>query len=299
MNISLGPVPYYWPRQTLLDFYARVAASAADIVYLGETVCAKRREFTPDDWLETAASLTRAGKEVVLSTLALIEAESDLSTVRRWCEANGVLVEANDVSAIQMLAERGQAFVAGTAINIYNARTLRLLHRAGLRRWVVPVEISGAILRNILAEAQILGLKGHVETEVLAHGRVPLAYSARCFTARAHNLPKDQCGFCCLEHPQGIALAAQDGRALFTLNGIQTLSGQVQNLCGQWPALVQSGVDILRVSPEGPASLEVVDELARAIREQRVPVLPGGADDSCDGYWTGMAGMLWQAPAQP
>lgn len=299
MKISLGSVPYYWSRQALIDFYARVATTAADIVYLGETVCAKRREFAPEDWLETATALTRAGKQVVLSTLALIEAESDLSTMRRWCGTDGFLVEANDVGAIQMLGERERPFVAGTAINIYNARTLRLLHRAGLRRWVVPVEISGAILRDILAELETLGLKDSVETEVLVHGRVPLAYSARCFTARAHNLPKDQCQFRCLEHRQGIPLAAQDGRALFTLNGIQILSGQVQNLCGQWPAVTRSGVDILRVSPEGPASLDVVDELARAIREQRVPVLPTGDVDGCDGYWTGTAGMLRQERAQP
>ena len=37
-----GPVLYYWPRRTLLDFYADIAVSPADTVVLGEVVCSRR-----------------------------------------------------------------------------------------------------------------------------------------------------------------------------------------------------------------------------------------------------------------
>jgi len=30
-KLSLGPVLYYWPRDTLLDFYERMAETAIDI----------------------------------------------------------------------------------------------------------------------------------------------------------------------------------------------------------------------------------------------------------------------------
>jgi len=53
-KLSLGPVLYYWPRETLLEFYARIAASPVDIVYLGETVCSKRRVLNYSEWLELA-----------------------------------------------------------------------------------------------------------------------------------------------------------------------------------------------------------------------------------------------------
>jgi hypothetical protein len=34
MKLALGPVLYYWPRETLLSFYEQVADWPVDIVYL-------------------------------------------------------------------------------------------------------------------------------------------------------------------------------------------------------------------------------------------------------------------------
>jgi collagenase-like PrtC family protease len=89
MKLALGPVLYYWQRDALFEFYEQIAAAPVDIVYLGETVCSKRHNFRLDDWLEVAKNLAASGKQVVLSTQALIESESDLKTLRRQAE-NGV-----------------------------------------------------------------------------------------------------------------------------------------------------------------------------------------------------------------
>ncbi|RMG34505.1 MAG: U32 family peptidase, partial [Gammaproteobacteria bacterium] len=84
-RLSLGPVLYYWSRDDLFRFYEQVADIPVDTVYLGETVCPKRRSLRLDDWLAIGEALADAGKEVVLSSLALIEAESDLKYLRRLC----------------------------------------------------------------------------------------------------------------------------------------------------------------------------------------------------------------------
>ncbi|MDX1607431.1 MAG: hypothetical protein R3202_14660, partial [Candidatus Competibacterales bacterium] len=59
-RLALGPVTYYWPRERLFDFYTAVADWPVEIVYLGETVCAKRRALKPDQWLQLAGRLTQA-----------------------------------------------------------------------------------------------------------------------------------------------------------------------------------------------------------------------------------------------
>src|SRR5690606_22824765 len=122
------------------------------------------------------------------------------------------------------------------------------LMACGMSRWVPPVECSGALIGAALEQLKGLDV-GLPELEVFAYGHLPLAYSARCFTARAQNLPKDDCQLCCLNHPEGIPLLSQAGEALFTLNGIQTLSAAVSNLLADYPALVASGAELLRLSP--------------------------------------------------
>jgi Collagenase and related proteases len=62
MKYSLGPVLYYWPKETLEDFYQQAARSSADTIYLGEAVCSKRRATKVGDWLEMAKALAGSGK---------------------------------------------------------------------------------------------------------------------------------------------------------------------------------------------------------------------------------------------
>src|SRR5690554_3987472 len=89
MKLSLGPLQYLWSRQQVFDFYDQMISQPVDVVYLGETVCSKRRELKTSDWIELAGALAAKGKEVVLSTLALIEAESELKTLRKICRTDG------------------------------------------------------------------------------------------------------------------------------------------------------------------------------------------------------------------
>jgi len=288
MKLSLGPVLFYWDRQQTLDFYADMADMPLDVIYLGETVCSKRRDMGLDDWIGLARELKQqSAAQLVLSGLALVEAASELSSLRRLCENGELMVEANDMGAVQYLSEKGVPFVGGPALNLYNGHALAELVSSGMQRWVPPVEISGAMIRDARAQLSQLGV-AVPEIEIFAYGHLPLAYSARCFTARAENRPKDDCQFCCQNYPEGIPLLSQEGEALFTINGIQTLSASVSNLLADYPALVESGAELLRLSPRASGMTEVVQAFD-AVRKGGLPPL---AVDGCNGYWHGQPGML-------
>jgi collagenase-like PrtC family protease len=295
MKVALGPLTYYWPRERVLDFYSRAASWPVDIVYLGETVCSRRHELRLADWIDLAAKLAEAGKEAVLSTYELIETDADLRIMRQVAENGRFRVEANDMGAVRLLSGRGP-FVAGPFLNVYNASTLDLLAECGAMRWVAPVELSGAGLAEVIA-----GKGAPIETELFAFGRIPLAVSARCFTARYHNLDKDHCGYRCIRDPEGLALGTQDGEAFLVLNGVQTQSARVQNLLPFVDRAAAIGVDVVRLSPQPERMEDVVRAFADALRgtsdaasacARLAAAMPAAP---CDGYWHGRAGMLHEA----
>jgi O2-independent ubiquinone biosynthesis protein UbiV len=291
MKLAVGPILYYWPRQTVFSFYRALAHMPVELVYLGETVCSRRHELRLDDWLELADTLALANKKVVLSTPVLIESESDLRALRRIACNGRHVVEANDMGAVRLLAGGGP-FVAGSALNIYNRDTLWFLSGLGAQRWVAPVEISRASLA-VLQQERPVGM----ETEVFAYGRLPLAHSARCFTARRLNLQKDDCQFRCLDFPEGLPARTREHEPFLVLNGVQTQSASVCNLIREIPAMAQLGIDVLRVSPTYAHACDIIelfkhaidhpDELEQAAREL-ARIAP---EATCDGYWHGRPGM--------
>ncbi len=288
MKLSLGPVLFYWDKARLERFYADMASLPLDVIYLGETICAKRRALSLDQWLGLGRELAASGdKQIVLSSLTLIEAASELSSLRRLCDNGELQVEANDMGAVQLLVERGLPFVGGPALNLYNGHALAQLVEVGMQRWVPPVECSRSLIADVLEQVSELG-RPLPQVEIFAYGHLPLAFSARCFTARAENRPKDDCQFCCIHYPDGMALSSQEGQALFTLNGIATMSADVTNLLADYSGLVACGADLLRLSPRAEGMVEVV----RAFDQVRQGGMPPLYVQGCNGYWHGQPGML-------
>lgn len=286
MRLSLGPLQYLWPRERTFDFYRQAVHWPVDVIYLGETVCSKRRELGTRDWISLAAELAESGKEVVLSSLALIEAESELGALKRLIEDGRFRIEANDLSAVQMCRERGVSFVGGPSLNVYNHRALAMLMEDGMWRWVPGVEQGQALLREMRDALQAEG-GGMPELEVIAFGRLPLSWSARCFTARAMDVAKDQCGFRCIEHPDGLALQTREGQPFLRINGIQVQSGDITDLGPELPVLRELGVNVLRLYPQPEGMAEVVDHFHLAAGSANAPPRIAARN----GYWYGEPGM--------
>ncbi|MBL8288714.1 MAG: U32 family peptidase [Rubrivivax sp.] len=257
IELTVGPVLYWWPRETLLAFYAEVAESPARTVVLGEVVCSRRNEMRLSDWLALARDLAAAGKEVVLATQALLASEAELRTMRHIAEQDEFAVEAGDASALHVLAAAAKArperrpFVLGPHINIYNRAALVEHALLGARTWVAPVELplDGVAAANPKANP-VQGPAGAVQTEVFGFGRLPLAFSARCFTARHHRLPKDNCDFRCRSDADGLLLRTSgDAQPFLVLNGIQTQSAALHALLAEAAELRDSGIARVRLSP--------------------------------------------------
>ena len=299
MQLSLGPVLWFWSRQTLFQFYGEAASWPVDIIYLGETVCSRRRELRNDDWFDLARDLRACGKTVVLSSQTLIESEADLRKLRRLCDQEDFMVEANDQSALQLVTRNRLPFVTGPSLNIYNTATLARLVELGLQRWCLPVELCRDTLADLLRERDARSLLA--PAEVFAWGFLPLAWSSRCFTARHYNLPKDNCEFRCLGHPEGLPLHAQDGKELFLINGTSTLSGARYDLLRELPDMQAMGVSVVRLSPELRGMPAVVDRFDRMRHGELPPQDPLALAEAppCNGYWYGSPGMAQVADSTP
>ena len=262
MDLTIGPIAFFWSADRVRDFYRMVAESPARRVTIGEAVCSKRLPFWQQEIPGAIDILLAAGKQVALSTLVLIT----LKRERRQTAdlfASGLPVEIADLSALQHLPE-GAPFHVGPTVNVYNEGTLEWLARKGATRICLPPELPLASVA-VLARA---GRKAGVEIEVWGHGRAPLAISGRCYHARLHDRAKDNCQFVCEQDPDGRDIETLDGNVFLTVNGVQTLGHAHSTAAGQVAELAGMGVGSLRLSPQsqgfGPV-IALYDQVTRGL----------------------------------
>ena len=290
-QLTLGPVLFNWKAEAWRDFYFRIADEApVDSVIVGETVCAKRSPFHAPYMAEVVERLQAAGKEVVLSTLALIMTPRELDEVRSIAAQTDFIVEANDVSASSLLT--GKPHDIGPYVNVYNEDALSFFARRGARRVCLPVELGRDAYRVLAA------VDGAPALEVMVFGRLPLAISARCYHARHHGLHKDGCQFVCEKDVDGMELDTLDDTPFLVVNGLQTMAFSYQNLLAELTEIQAMGIRRFRLSPHS-ADMVQVARIFRDVLDGRVDVEDADArlavliDDApfSNGYYHGANGV--------
>jgi O2-independent ubiquinone biosynthesis protein UbiV len=242
-TLTLGPLLFNWSPDRWRDFYARIADEApVDRVCLGEVVCSKRLPFIVDLFAAAVERLQRAGKTVVMSSLALPTLLRERRQVTELIAIPGVTIEINDLSVLAQLA--GQSFAVSPLVNVYNEGTLAFLKSCGAVHVCLPPEMP------LEAVAALTPLADGVTLEVWAFGRLPLAISARCYHARIQGLAKDSCQFVCGADPDGLPVDTLDGEHFLAVNGVQTMSHSYADLSGDLDALARAGIRSLRLSPQ-------------------------------------------------
>ncbi len=290
-KLTLGPVLFNWKPERWRDFYLRIADEAEiDSVHLGEVVCSKRQPFFDPLMPQVIERLSAAGKEVVLSSLALVMTAKEREAAQTLAGVEGFLTEANDLSFAAAL--KGRPFVVGPFVNVYNEGTLAYLAGLGAKRVCLPIEVPGSTIAYLAAQ-------GLAEIEVQVFGRLPLAMSARCYHARSRNLSKDGCQYVCGEDADGMAVDTMDGKPFLTVNGTQTMSYRYHNLLGELAALRNAGVGRFRLWPQSCDMVAVAALFRRVLDGQIDPseanrLLADLAPDAefANGYIHGREGHL-------
>lgn len=242
LSLTLGPLLFNWSPDRWRDFYACIADEApVERVCIGEVVCSKRLPFIEKLFTPAVERLTRAGKQVVMSSLALPTLARERRQIDDLLDVPGVGIEINDLSILPFL--KGRPFAVSPLINVYNEGTVAYLKSLGATLVCLPPEL---MLASIKALAPLVD---GVTLEVFAFGRVPLAISARCYHARIHDLSKDSCQFVCGQDPDGLSVDTLDREHFLAVNGVQTMSYTYADLLADIGALASAGITSLRLSP--------------------------------------------------
>jgi len=300
-KLTLGPIAYHWSADRRRDFYARIADEApVDEVYLGEVICSKRAPFHEPDLPATIERLERAGKTVILSTLAEVMLKRERKATADIAAMEAPEIEVNNASG---LYARGTApHRIGPFMNAYNEATIAWMARQGATHVCLPPELPAGAIAIAAQAARDLWLG----VEVQVFGRASLAVSARCYHARAHGRTKDNCQFVCEEDADGMPLSTRDDRPILRVNGIQTQSESYVDLLPETARLVADGVTHLRLMPQD-VDMVAVAGLFRSVLDGALPVAEADARlrDVCaghsfsNGFYYGAAGYKRIAQAAP
>jgi O2-independent ubiquinone biosynthesis protein UbiV len=289
MDLTIGPNAFFWTAEAVRAFYRAVAASPVSRVVVGEWVCSKRLPFWQDEIPGAVEALQLAGKQVAITSLALITLPRERRQTAELVEM-GLPVEINDLSALRHIPE-GAEFWVGPVVNVYNEGTLDWLARRGATRICLPPELPLDSVARLAEAGQAAG----VAIEVWGHGRAPLAISGRCYHARLHDRAKDSCQFVCGEDPDGRDVDTLDGQPFLTVNGVQTMGRAITTVADQLDDLRAAGVASLRLSPHigDFAAVATAYDAALAglprLAQQLQTLMPGAS--FCDGFLAGQPGV--------
>ena len=300
MDLTIAPNPFFWNAEAVRRFYGGLSDAPVARVVIGELVCSKRLPFWQGEIPRAIEALQAGGKEVALTSLALITLKRERKLTADLLGL-GLPIEVNDVSALNHIPE-GVPFWVGPLVNVYNESTLRWLARRGATRICLPPELPMASIAVLAEVAQDEG----VALEVWGHGRLPLAISGRCYHARLHERAKDSCQFVCEQDPDGRDVDTLEGRRFLAVNGVQTLSQSYACMAGHVAEYAGMGVAALRLQPQLVGFDAICRDYAQLLAgDLPAQVLIEALHDAhpemrfCDGYGRDRAGATWYQHTAP
>ncbi len=300
-KLTLGPIAYHWSAERRRDFYARIADEAEiDEVYLGEVICSKRAPFFEAGIPATIERLERAGKTVILSSLAEVMLKRERKATADLAGMETPEIEINNAAGLFARGRRPHR--VGPFMNAYNEATIAWMAGQGATHICLPSELPAPAIAAAAKAARDLGLG----VEVQAFGRASLAVSARCYHARAHGRTKDNCQFVCENDADGMPLRTTDERPILRVNGIQTQSESYVDLLPETGRMAADGVTHLRLMPQA-VDMVAVASVFRDVLEGKTPVAQAEAALSAlcpdtafsNGFYHGQAGYRRIANLSP
>ncbi len=259
-KITLGPMLFNWPEKKKLDFYNMIADEAnVDIVYIGEVICQKRFACWGKIYDNIVERLTQAGKEVIISSLALINTEEELRIIKEYISNSELTIEANDVSIINIIGDR--KYCIGPYINVYNEEALNFYIGKGISHITFSPELPQDSIKTLAS------LKT-TEYEISVFGRIPLAISARCAHARIYNQKKSNCKYVCEKDLNGLKVSTLDSQPFLTINGLQTMSYTYCNMLGEIDYLQKLGIHRFRIYPHDYDMLKIINIYQNVIEKK-------------------------------
>ena len=211
-------VLFHWPKEQIVDFYARLADEApVERVVLGELVCSKRLPFYEQALPDGDRAAATAGKRVAMTSLALPTLPRERAAARELFRSAsrstqrplGALGAADDQRVLDRPAD--QRLQRGDA---------RLSRPPGARRFAAARVAFRVSSRSLPSAASRAG----VAVEVWAFGRAPLAISARCYSRARSRTCEGFMPVCLWRGSRRPAVRTVDGRDFLAINGVQTLS---------------------------------------------------------------------------
>jgi collagenase-like PrtC family protease len=265
--------------------------SSVDRVVIGETVCSKRLHFHEPHLAEVIERLIAAGKEVVLSSLALVTLGREVKATAQLLAQDEFTVELSDLSGLGLA--KGPHTV-GPLVNVYNAAAARVLIARGAESICLPPELPLSSIKAICTALP------NFDIEVFGFGRLPLAISARCAHARAKGRTKDNCQFVCGEEPDGLPLRTLDRQSFLTINGVQTLSHTCHVILDDIGQLLECGIGGIRLSPQD-CDMVAVARIYRQVLESQIDPVTGLIElrsaypsaELSNGFLHGVEGAKW------
>ncbi|MBM4083202.1 MAG: U32 family peptidase [Planctomycetes bacterium] len=242
--------------------------NGADAVYFGlSTFSARARaaNFAVESLPEVTAYLRAHNVRGYLALNTLIfsdELPQVVELLKAAADAGVDAVIVQDLGLVKLIRRLTPSLpiFASTQMTIAEPRAMEFVRRLGVRRVILPRELSLAEIRRI-AEAS------DMELEVFVHGALCMSYSGQCLASESlggRSANRGQCAQPCRLPYQMLA----DGRPLVTVSGGPNLFGTVPNKLGP-PTGAPPGqmADIhLRAYLLSPRDLAAYDRIADLVK---------------------------------